>query len=76
VCVFIQSSSSLVKKNELFEKEMDGLKELVQSSAREAGPLAKLLDFVFQDVILMEDEHRRWREESQKLEQEVCRLEM
>ena len=56
-------------------KEMDTLRGNIQSLARSTNPLAKILDFLQEDVDAMIQERDNWREEKKKYLAELKREE-
>lgn len=59
------------KLKELSLAEIEKLKNLIQICARSANPLAKLLDYMTEDVDSMQKEYNGYREESKRLSLEL-----
>ncbi|CAL8128718.1 unnamed protein product [Orchesella dallaii] len=55
------------KLNELSLAEVEKLKNLIQVCSRSANPLAKLLDYMAEDVDSMQKEYNNFQEESKRL---------
>lgn len=55
------------KLKELSIAEIEKLKNLIQLCARSANPLAKLLDYMAEDVDSMQKEYQNYKEESKRL---------
>ena len=49
--------------------ELEALKGLIQSSARLANPLARLLDFVQEDIDAMTGEYVKYKTEEKRLKE-------
>ena len=49
------------------EKEVERLRQALQTMTRSANPLGKVMDFIQEDLDAMQRERERWREENKEL---------
>lgn len=54
------------KEKEVMAREVEKLREFIQTVSRSANPLGKMLDYLQEDVDAMQQELKMWQDENQK----------
>lgn len=61
-----QSDATKRKQRELVQKEMDALRNSIQTLTRSANPLGKMMDYVQEDLDSMQKEMVTWKDENEE----------